>query len=70
MVTHAGQGGNEIVVAGRGSIYINGAHFNSQVVRRPSPATSSTSRQMANYARSLTTSNSPTAWSSRPTTER
>ena len=28
MVTHAGQGGTEIVVDGRGNIYINGADFN------------------------------------------
>jgi sugar lactone lactonase YvrE len=29
MVTHSDQGGNEIVVDGRGSIYLNGADFNN-----------------------------------------
>jgi sugar lactone lactonase YvrE len=37
MVTHAGQGGNEIVVDGRGNIYINGADFNFAGGEAPKP---------------------------------
>jgi sugar lactone lactonase YvrE len=37
MVTHAGQGGNEIVVDGRGSIYINGADFDFAGGEAPKP---------------------------------
>ena len=61
MVTLAGQKANEIVVDGRGNIYLNGADFNFPAVRRLNPATSSSSRQTASYARSPATSTSPTA---------
>jgi sugar lactone lactonase YvrE len=37
MVTHAGQGGNEIVVDGRGNIYINGADFDFAGGEAPKP---------------------------------
>jgi hypothetical protein len=66
MVTLAEQGGNEIVVDGRGNIYINSADFNFAGGEAPSPlspATSSSSRRTPSYARSLMTSSSPTAWS-------
>ncbi len=37
MVTHAGQGGNEIVVDGRGNIYLNGADSNFSGGEAPKP---------------------------------
>jgi hypothetical protein len=37
MVTHAQQGGNEIVVDGRGNIYINGADFDFAGGEAPKP---------------------------------
>jgi sugar lactone lactonase YvrE len=71
MVVHAEQRANEIVVDGRGNIYLNGARTStSSQERRPSPAISSSSPQTAIYARSPATSSSPTAWSSRPMTGR
>jgi sugar lactone lactonase YvrE len=37
LVTHAGQGGNEIVVDGRGNIYVNGADFDFAGGEAPKP---------------------------------
>ena len=37
VVTHAGQGGNEIVVDGGGNIYLNGADFNFSGGEAPKP---------------------------------
>jgi sugar lactone lactonase YvrE len=37
MVTHSDQGGNEIVVDGRGTIYLNGADFNFVAGEPPKP---------------------------------
>jgi sugar lactone lactonase YvrE len=37
LVTHAEQGGNEIVVDGRGNIYLNGADFNFPAGEEPKP---------------------------------
>jgi hypothetical protein len=52
MGTLAEQRANEIVVDGGGNIYLNGADFNFSGGEAPSPATSSSLRQTASYARS------------------
>ncbi len=65
MVTIAEQHANEIVVDGRGNVYINGARtWTSSAAARPSRATSRWSRRTASCARSPVTSSSPMAWSS------
>jgi hypothetical protein len=64
MVTIAEQHANEIVVDADGNAYVNGADFDFVAVRRPSRATSSSSRRTGTCARSPMTSSSPTAWSS------
>ena len=71
MVVLAEQPANEIVVDGRGNIYLNGADFNfaagSAAQARLHQAGHAGRR---GCARSPATSSSPTAWSSRPTTGR
>jgi hypothetical protein len=70
MVTHAEQPANEIVVDGAATSTSTARTSTSSPVRHPGPATSSSSPQTANCARSPATSSSPTAWSSRPMTGR
>ena len=70
MVTHAEQPANEIVVDGRGNIYLNGADFNFVAGEAPRPGYIKLITQTASCARSPATSSSPTAWSSRPMTGR
>ena len=70
MVTHAEQCANEVVVDGRGTIYLNGADFNFVAGEAPRPGYIKLITQTASCARSPATSSSPTAWSSRPMTGR
>ena len=67
---HAEQRANEIVVDARGNIYLNGADFDFVAGAPPKPGYIKLVTPTAGYARSPTTSSSPTAWSSHPTTER
>jgi sugar lactone lactonase YvrE len=67
LVTHAdlrglADGWNEIVVDGRGNIYVNRPRASASAGRSSVPASSGWSRRTAGCARSPTTSRSPTAW--------
>jgi sugar lactone lactonase YvrE len=66
IAVRAGQRANEIVVDGRGNIYLNGADFDFVARAPPKPGYVKLVTQTASYARSPATSSSPTAWSSRP----
>ena len=70
MAVHAEQRANEIVIDARANAYVNARTSISPPARRPSRATSSSSRRTGNCARSPMTSSSPTAWSSPRTARR
>ena len=59
----ADHGWSEIVVDGRGNIYLNGFGFDFLGARSPVPGSSRWSPRTARPARSRMTSSSPTAWS-------
>ena len=58
----AGHGWNEIVVDGRGNIYLNGFGFNFLGGEPPTPGSSRWSPRTARPARSRATWRSRTAW--------
>ena len=61
---------NEIVVDGRGNIYVNGFGFDFLGGEDPRPASSRLSRPTGLHVPSPTRSSFPTEWLSRPTTAR